>query len=174
MTLVKAFFFSLIAFIGLNAVFMLLAYLISGTFDVLIAMFEMDLLSALVMLLFGPVAMTLPPGLLLVSLGGYIIMGGPIPTSVIILYIGFLVGPAIAAFLAGYFGESRKEAFLGWFLTAMICAVIALVLTIVIMLTSAMPPPSTYIGGTIVVYLGVGLAIGLFYGCIALLTTREF
>lgn len=169
----KCFLFSLIAFIGLNVVFLLLAYLVSGEFDVLMAAFEADLMGTLGPLLFGPIASSGSPAMIMLSLGTAISLGTTIPTITIILMIGWFVAPIIGAFLSGFFAENRKEAFLGWFLTAIICTIIVMVLVIVEMLSGAIAPPPEYITGAIVMYLGFGLTIGLFYGCIALLTRRD-
>ncbi len=173
MAFAKSFMFSLIAFIGLNVVFLLLAYLVSGHFDLFMASFQTDFLGTLNMLLFGPIASPIgSPGLIFVVIGTAIAMGGTIPTFQIILYIGYFVAPIIGAFLSGFFAENRKEAFSGWFLTAMICTILAIVLGIMAVL-SVITPTTEYIIGNIVIYLGVGLTVGLFYGCIALLSRRD-
>ena len=173
MSLAKCFLFSLVAFIGLNVVFLLLAYLVSGNFDVFTAAFEADAMGTLAILLFGPMAAAGTPGIVISSIGAAVATSATIETLLIIQWIGFFVAPAIGAFLSGFFAENRKEAFLGWFLTAIISMIIVIILVIVEMLSGAITPPAEYITGSIIIYLGVGLTIALFYGCIALLTRRD-
>ncbi len=172
MAFAKSFLFSLIAFIGLNVVFLLLAYLVSGTFNSFTAAFQANFLGTLNMLLFGPLANLGSPGIIFATIGAAIAVGGTIPTFNIIIYIGYFVAPLVGAFLSGFFAENRKEAFSGWFLTAMICTILVIVLGILAVL-SVITPTAASIIGSIVIYLGVGLTIGLFYGCIALLSRRD-
>ncbi len=168
----KCFLFSLIAFIGLNVVFLLLAYLFSGTFDLFMNSFKADFLGTLNMLLFGPLANLGSPGILFASISVYISTSVTVPTFTLILWIGYFVAPVIGAFLSGFFAENRKEAFSGWFLTAIICTILVIVLGIIAILGIS-TPSTAYIISMIVLYLGVGLTIGLFYGCIALLSRRD-
>ncbi|MFX0155703.1 MAG: hypothetical protein ACFE9Q_14365 [Candidatus Hodarchaeota archaeon] len=173
MSFAKCFLFSLIAFIGLNAVFLLLAFLISNTFDQFVTAFETDFIGTLMLMLFGPMAEGGTPGIIMTSIGVAVSLGATIDTFIIIQWIGFFVAPVIGAFLSGFFAEDRKEAFLGWFLTAIISMVIVLVFGIVELLTGPVTPPPEVIVGSIIVFLGVGLTIALFYGCIALLVRRD-
>ncbi|MFX1379045.1 MAG: hypothetical protein ACFFA4_08105 [Promethearchaeota archaeon] len=111
----KAFLFSILTFVGLNFIFTIIYYAIGIGFDALFTILQTSPLMILYYL-FGSIIST--PSIIfnwtiaqpfLHSNMNYLILG-----------IGYLVAPLIAAILAGRFGESKIKSFGGWLLTSVI------------------------------------------------------
>ena len=165
----KAFGFSILAFIGLNFAFFLLAYGIEGLlmpYFASIAAYPSQILG----LLLGPIVWGQFP-LIMTSEFVSWFSGGPIAAGDIILFIGFIVAPVIAAFLAGRFGENKIQTFFAWFTTVMICAAVVAIWGSIEM--AMMGAPLFMILTQIFGAISVGLVYALAYGSISLLTMRE-
>ena len=169
----KAFGFSILAFIGLNVVFFLIGYGINGT---LVLYFESIATypPGIAYMLLGPIFSATGPQfpLTMYTQFGFWVMGAPIVPGDLIMFIGFIVAPFLAAFLSGRFGENKLEAFMGWFATAMIFALVVMIVVIIEGAMLALPPLVIFVGA--MVPIAIGLVYGLAYGSIALLTGRQF
>ena len=168
----KAFGFSLLAFIGLNVVFFLIGYGISGTlinyFTVIVPGNPLNILQ----MFFGPIIFLQFPYIMTETFVAWITMILPFELGYLFLFIGFIVAPFLAAFLSGRFGENKLQDFMGWFVTVMICAiVVAIVGAIGLFLTGG---TFSAILNQVLLSIAIGLVLGLAYGSIALLTSREF
>ncbi|MFX0080476.1 MAG: hypothetical protein ACFE94_01860 [Candidatus Hodarchaeota archaeon] len=121
----KSFLLSLVAFVGLNFIFVILYFAIdqdSGGFDSLMTTIE-DAPLMIIFYLFGSVAST--P---FINLDGAIaqpLFNGD--TAFLILSLGYLAAPIIAAILAGKFAESKFQGFTGWMLTVIVSTVTVVV-----------------------------------------------
>ncbi len=166
----KAFGFSMLAFIGLNAGFFFLGYGVSGTLGAFFASLAASP-SNILSIFFGPIISGQFPFLLTSTFTGWLI-GGPFSFGSLILFIGYIVAPILAAFLSGRFGENKIQAFFGWFTTVMICAAVVLIGGVIqLMMLGA---PITLVISQITGSISIGLIYGLACGSISLLTTREF
>ena len=119
----KAFLLSLVAFVGLNFIFTILDYLFSPVgFDTLFSTIEAAPLMILYYL-FGSI-MSIP----FYNLNWLVI--DPLLNSNmdnLLLGLGYLIAPLVAAILAGHFGESKLQCFSGWLLTAIISSVVVII-----------------------------------------------
>ena len=86
-----------------------------------------------------------------------------------IIFIGYIVSPVIAAFLAGKLGDSKKEAFLGWFTAVMISTAIVVVGYFIQIVISAVSLPIEMIISSLMELIGVGVIYALLYAFIPLL-----
>ncbi len=86
--------------------------------------------------------------------------------GLIILYILYIMACLLAAVVAGKIGENKQEAFGSWFLAAMICAGVALTLTLV---EGVYESQLTW---TIVSIIIAGIVNGFMYGAVALLLNK--
>ncbi|MFX1429066.1 MAG: hypothetical protein ACFFCY_02730 [Promethearchaeota archaeon] len=166
----KSFGFSLLAFIGLNAAFFFGGYALNGT---LISYFNSLAASPLniMLIFFGPIITGQFPYLLTSTFVGWL-SGMPITAGDIVLFIGYIVAPILAAFLSGRFGEDKKQAFFGWFTTVMICAVVVLIGGVIQLVILA--APFSIILSQAIAAIALGLIYGLACGSISLLTAKEF
>ncbi|MFX1375688.1 MAG: hypothetical protein ACFFA0_07740 [Promethearchaeota archaeon] len=116
----KAFLLSLVAFIGLNFIFSILYLAFGPGFDELLDRFDPDLPTYAPLMtiyyLFGSIISVPYINLnwvivepLLLENSDYLIMG-----------LGYIIAPLIAAILAGKFAESKLQGFAGWFLTVFV------------------------------------------------------
>ncbi len=116
----KAFLLSLAAFVGLNFIFAVLYYLLG--LDDLLSTIRADPLMILYYL-FGPI----------VSIPFYnlnwLVIDPLLNNNMdnLLLGLGYLIAPLVAAILAGHFGESKLQCFSGWLLTAIISSVVAII-----------------------------------------------
>lgn len=171
MSFAKAFGFSLIAFIGLNVVFFLIGYGIMGTLDSFFDSLASTPLN-IIPLIFGPLASLQYPFMII----NQIIMwvgGMTIETGSVILLIGFVLAPLIAAILSGRFGDNKIQSFGGWFLTAMVTSLVILIWAVIDILELPGPVTAEFIISVVITYIGIGLVYGLIYGCISLLVAKE-
>jgi len=162
MGFVKAFGFSLLAFIGLNFLFVIITNTISDNLNLLFSQITANPL-VLILILFGPVVYF--PGEIFQILVGEIMLS--LRPEVLIEFIGYIVSPFVASLVAGRMGENKGGSIGGWFLTAIISAV---GLAILAFLYPLLFPPS--IETAIILLLLSGITIGIFYGCFALLFTK--
>jgi len=170
----KAFGFSILAFIGLNIIFFLVGYGVDG---VLLLYFESVAASpAFILFLFlGPILALTGPQFpyLMTQQFNFWVTGVFSPTpGTIILFIGYIVAPVLAAFLSGRFGETKLEAFFGWFITAMLCALTYMIADIIGGIILGAPWEILFMSVT--TSIAIGLVYGMAYGSIAILTGREF
>ena len=155
----KALGFSLLAFIGLNFLFVIIAETISGDLNLLFSDISSDPLT-IITILFAPISYM--PGTVITGISVSISLGMP-DIAVLIQFIGFIVSPFVAALVAGRTGGGKGGSFGGWMLTALIGATAVAVLFYVQL---AAP-----IGEIIIIMLS-GAVNGIFYGCFALLFTK--
>ena len=166
----KAFGFSILAFIGLNFAFFLLAYGIEGVLMTYFASISVYPSNTLAMFL-GPIVSAQFPLIMTSQLTAWVTGTFPVVAGDIILFIGYIVAPIIAAFLSGRFGENKVQAFFGWFTTVMICAaVVAIWGSIEIAMLGA---PLFVILAQILGSISIGLVYAFACGSISLLTMRE-
>lgn len=117
----KSFLLSLVAFVGLNFIFTILFFAIdsdSGGFDSLMSTIQ-DAPLMIIYYLFGSVT-SVPSN----NLDWAIVQ--PLfeeNTTYLILSLGYLAAPIIAAILAGKFAESKFQGFAGWLLTVIVSTV---------------------------------------------------
>lgn len=111
----KAFLFSILAFVGLNFIFTIIYYAIGPGFDSLFTTIQNYPLMILYYL-FGSIIST--PSIIF----NWTIAEPFLFSTMdnLILGLGYLVAPLIAAILAGRLGESKIQSFGGWILTAVI------------------------------------------------------
>lgn len=115
MVFVKSFLLSLVAYVGINFLFLIIASLINGTLNSLFSVLGAAPLMILYYL-FGPI--TVFPSSSIAAIVNF----SPFVLSILIGGLGYLIAPLLAAILSGVFGESKGEAFGGWLLTAAISA----------------------------------------------------
>jgi len=156
----KALGFSLLAFIGLNFLFIIIAETVGGGLEPLFSAISSDPL-IIITILFAPIMYL--PGNVIMSLYTQISFG-IIDASMLIQTIGLIVSPFIAALVAGRTGGSKGGSFGGWMITALIGSAAWSVLAFVYLA----PNPIVVSVG----YFINGLVYGVFYGCFALLFTK--
>jgi hypothetical protein len=167
MSFIKAFGFSILAFIGLNVVFFLIAYAVDGTLDVYFQSLTSTPTNIFYMLL-GPIYGLAFPSLILTQFSNYV-SGAPFDAATLILMIGYIVSPVVAAILSGVFGEDKTQSFLGWFTTAIISSIIFIIAMVIDMVMAGVTVPIEYVFATLMIIVGIGVIYGLLYGSIALL-----
>ncbi|MFX1418882.1 MAG: hypothetical protein ACFE9N_08185 [Promethearchaeota archaeon] len=169
----KAFGFSLLAFIGLNAAFFLIGEGVNGTLGIYFT-YVASYPQGIIYMLVGPLMTRTGPQFpyIMYSTFSLWVSGAPVEAGDVIMFIGYIVAPAVAAFLSGRFGENKLEAFMGWFATVMIWALIIMIVLIIEAVTLGVPPLVTFLSAMLPI--AIGLVYGLSFGSIALLTTREF
>ena len=155
----KAFGFSLLAYAGLNFLFVIIAATINGTLNLLFDDITTNPLLILY-LLFIPIIMF--PGEVFVNLVSEFFIT-PIDIAYVLLYVGYIVAPFLAALIAGRTGESKGKSFGGWFLTAAVSGAVMIVYSFLV------SPPTTY--GMVIMIISF-ITNGVFYGCFALLFTK--
>jgi len=169
MGLGKALGFSLLALIGLNFLFVIIAETISGNLNPLFSDISSNPLIIL-LIFFGPIISM--PGYVFNSIYAQISLGmiGPM----LIQSIGFIVSPFVASLIAGRMGENKGGSFGGWMITAMISAVALGILAFI------SPATLSYYGilvadpsEILILFLISGAVNGVFYGCFSLLFTKE-
>ncbi len=161
----KAFGLGLIIYVALNFVFALITALVGGTIDAYFATITTNPLT-FIGSLFSPILIL--PGEAWLTSGILAVLAAPPATMLVVLLtmIGYIVPPLLAAVIAGRTGEGKTNAFVAWFLIAIICAVIVLVLGIVAAtLTADMT--------TILTLVLSGVINGFFYGAFAALSASE-
>ncbi|MEJ2294080.1 MAG: hypothetical protein P8Y23_04870 [Candidatus Lokiarchaeota archaeon] len=166
----KAFGFSLIAFVGINFLFVIITKTITGDLNNLFSVITTNPL-VLLFIFFGPIISM--PGTVINSM--YVsIASGVYDTAfigTIITFIGYIVSPFIASLIAGKTGENKGGSLGGWFLTAIISSLAIGLLVFINPLVLSLYGLSTGIETFVFSLLG-GVVNGIFYGMFALLFTR--
>ena len=155
----KALGFSLLAFIGLNFLFIIIAYTISGDLNSLFSTISSNPLT-IITILFAPISYM--PGTVITGISTSISLGMP-DLAALIQFIGFIVSPFVAALVAGRTGGGKGGSFGGWMLAALIGATAVAVFSYI------------QLAAPILVIIGImlsGAVNGVFYGCFALLFTK--
>lgn len=172
----KTFSLSLVAFIALNFIFSIIYLALGPGFDELLNRFNPNSLDyaplMIIYYLFGAIA-SVPSTIL-----NWVIISPFIPPNImdfLILGLGFLIAPLIAAILAGKFAESKFQGFAGWVLTAVISTV-AVIIGIFLSPTFEATLTSTY-GWSgfelILISLVISCVVNIiFYGFFALLISK--
>jgi hypothetical protein len=164
--LAKALGFSLLAFIGLNFLFIIIANTISGDLNLLFSAISSDPL-IIIVVLFDPLIVVsgffIPymPGTVIASIYGQISLGSF--DALLIQSIGSIVSPFIAALVAGRTGDGKGGSFGGWMITALISSTALSVYAFI-----QFADPITLVIGIIL----SGVVNGIFYGCFALLFSK--
>ncbi|MFX1455324.1 MAG: hypothetical protein ACFFDB_08090 [Promethearchaeota archaeon] len=180
MTFGKTFVLSLVAFVGLNFIFSILYLALGPGFGLLLDRFNPSSPDyAPLMLLyyfFGSVA-ALPS----VILNWVLILPilPPNDISLLVIGLGFLIAPLIAAILAGKFAESKLQGFAGWSLTVILSTVAVLIglflspaveNTITLLYPQPVLPLSFE---AVLIYVVISCVINIvFYGFFALLVSK--
>jgi len=155
----KALGFSLLAFIGLNFLFIIIAETISGDLNLLFGAISSEPL-IIINIFFGPISVM--PGTNITDISTSISLGMP-DVADLIQSIGFIVSPFVAALVAGRTGGGKGGSFGGWMLTALIGASALAVLAYI-----QLDPIVDIIG-----IMLSGAVSGVFFGCFALLFCRQ-
>ena len=164
----KAFGFSLIAFVGINFLFVIITETITGDLNTLFSDITTNPL-VLFFVFFGPIIFM--PGEIVQLLYGSIASGPYDATFIglLIALIGYFVAPLIASLIAGKTGEDKIGSLGGWFLTSILSS---LAIGLLVFLND--PILLAYYGlaptiNTFVLSLLSGVINGIFYGTFALL-----
>ena len=169
MGLGKALGFSLLAYVGLNFLFVIIAETISGGLNTLFSDITSNPLIIL-LIFFGPIATV--PSTAIYSLYAQISSG--VYDATLIQIIGFIVSPFIASLIAGRTGGSKGASFGGLMITCLIGSSALGVLAFI--------NPATLLYYGIIVSNPVILLItisiagainGIFFGCFALLFSKN-
>ncbi len=166
----KAFGFSLIAFIGINFLFVIIAETITGGLNTLFSDITLNPL-VLLFIFFGPIVYM--PGMVIQGIYVSVTFGVYDITFIglMVQLIGSIVAPLIAALIAGKTGETKAGSLGGWFLTAIVSSLAIGLLVFInpaILAYYGLPPTID----TFVTSLLGGVVNGIFYGAFALLFTR--
>lgn len=167
MSFIKSFFFSMLAFIGLNIAFFFSGVaLTENGFEIFFNLLE-DRAIAILEPLFGPIYTGMGPEPVL---GMALSVDDPEP-AVVVFLVGYIVAPFVAAILSGVLGENKGQAWGGWFLTAMITAGIAMIWGILYRVDAGLD--HEVISDFAISQIIFGAILGFFYGCFALLALRS-
>lgn len=171
MNFVKTFLVSLVIYLGLNALFVLLAvFLVTG--------YPIDALY-IVAAIFSPISVA--P---LEAWAGSGIVGLITATDIVvalIVFLGLIIPPLVSIIVASRLGDNNQTGFGAWFTTALVaCGVYAILLGIG-QLSSAFlyldwfALTTLYGGiGAILAIFIAGVVNGFFYGCISLLLANKW
>jgi len=161
----KALGFSLLAYIGLNFLFIIISETISGNLNLLFSSITSNPLIIL-LIFFGPIVDV--PSSEIFALYGKIAFG-TFDFS-LIQTIGFIVTPFVASIVAGRTGGSKGASFGGWMITCLISSTALGVLGFINPAILGIPPAGEVI---FLITVSISAAInGVFYGCFALLFTK--
>jgi len=161
----KAFGLGLLIYVALNFVFALIGALLANQIDVYFGLITTDPMT-FISSLFAPILIL--PGIAWLTTGILAILAATPDAMLLALMvmIGLIVPPILAAIIAGRTGESKGAAFGAWFLIAIICAVVPLVLGII--------AGSLSVDVIIIItFILSGVINGIFYGAIAALSASE-
>jgi len=175
----KAFLLSIAAFVGLNFIFTIIYHAIQPLgFDVLFNTIQSAPLMILYYL-FGSI-LSIPSIIFNWTIVSPLLGAFNLPN--LILGIGYLAAPIVAAILAGRFGESKGQCFGGWLLTAVISTVLVIIgalLSPILQLEISTiygwwpPPPPLAPFEMILIYPIISCLINIiFYGFFALLVSK--
>lgn len=169
----KPFLLSLVAFVGLNFIFTIVHYSLGVGFGALMTEIQTAPLM-IIYYLFGSIA-SVPSNVLNWVLADPLFNDN---MTYLIMGLGFLIAPLIAAILAGKLAESKFQGFLGWLLTVIISTVAVIIGiipgfsgTFVGTLTTLYPTWTSF--ELMLIYLGISCVINIiFYGFFALLLSK--
>ena len=165
MGLGKALGFSLLAYIGLNFLFIIISETISGNLNLLFSSITSNPLIIL-LIFFGPIVDV--PSSEIFALYGKIAFG--IFDFSLIQTIGFIVTPFVASIVAGRTGGSKGASFGGWMITCLISSSALGVLGFISPITLGIIAAEAVV---FLIMVSISAAInGVFYGCFALLFTK--
>ena len=165
MGLGKALGFSLLAYVGLNFLFVIITETISGDLNLLFSGITSNPLTIL-LIFFGPIFSV--PSSEIFTLYGQI-SSATFDVS-LIRTIGFIVTPFIASLIAGRTGGSKGSSFGGWMITCLISSSALGVLGFISPSTLGIIASGAV---SLLIMLSITAAItGVFYGCFALLFTK--
>ena len=159
MGLGKALGFSLLAYIGMNFLFEIIVRTLDGTLNALFSTITGNPLYIFV-IIFSPIVML--PGFVINTLSTQITTMSF--DASLIQSIGLLVSPFIASLVAGRTGSGKGGSFGGWMLTAVISAISLIILAYI----QSLVPIAWFIQ-----YGISGVVNGIFYGCFALLFSKN-
>ena len=174
MNFLKTFIVSLVIYLGLNALFVLLAiFLVTG--------YPVDALY-IVAAIFSPISVV--PGEAWIGSG---IVGLVNATDIVISLINFLgliIPPLVAIIVASRLGENNQTGFGAWFATALVaCVVYAILLGIgqslpivganLYLSWVALTAVYGELGAILAIFIA-GVINGFFYGCISLLLANKW
>ena len=165
MGLGKALGFSLLAYIGLNFLFVIIVQTISGDLNLLFSNITSNPLMIL-LIFFGSIISV--PSSEIFTLYAQISLGTFDYT--LIQTIGYIVTPFVASIVAGRTGGSKGASFGGWMLTCLISSSALGVLGFISPITLGIPA-----AGAVMFLIMVSISAvinGVFYGCFALLFTK--
>ena len=168
MGLGKALGFSLLAYIGLNFLFVIISETISGDLNTLFSNISSDPLIIL-LIFFGPI--TIMPGTVVDTLYTQIAYG--MFDASLISTIGLIVTPFVAAIVAGRTGGSKGASFGGWMIACLIGSSALGVLAFINPLTLLYYGIIVSDPLILLIVISISAAVnGVFYGCFALLFTK--
>ena len=168
MGLGKALGFSLLAYIGLNFLFVIISETISGDLNTLFSDITSDPL-IIMLIFFGPITMV--PSSAIYGLYAQISLG--MIDASLIQTIGLIVTPFVASIVAGRTGGSKGASFGGWMIA---CLIGSSALGVLVFIS---PGTLLYYGILVsnpimlLIAFSISAAItGIFYGAFALLFTK--
>jgi hypothetical protein len=106
---------------------------------------------------------------ILSQFAAYVTGAIPVEAGMLIVLIGYIVSPVVAAILSGKFGDNKAQSFLGWFTTTMICSIILIIGFVVEMVLMGLTIPIEFVIAALMEMVGIGVVYGLLYGSFALL-----
>jgi hypothetical protein len=171
MNFLKTFLVSLVIYLGLNALFVLLAvFLVPG--------YPSDALY-IVAAIFFPISIA--PGEAWIGSGIVGLINAADIVIVLLTFLGLIIPPLVAVIVASKLGDTNQTGFGAWFTTALVvCGVYAILIGIG-QLTSASLALTWFDLTTVYGELGAILSIfiagvinGFFYGCISLLLANKW
>ncbi len=164
MGLGKALGLSLIAFIGLNFLFVIIVQTISGDLNTLFSNITSDPLIIL-LIFFGPITNVPSSAITMIAFGTF--------DATLIRAIALIVTPFVASIVAGRTGGSKGASFGGWMIA---CLISFAALGVLVFIN---PVTLSYYGIIVLnpvdklAEIGISAAVnGVFYGCFALLFTK--
>lgn len=167
MNFIKTFFITLAIYLGLNAVFLVVAIFISPAFPI-------DDIFFIVSALFSPIINT-PGSTFIVAISLITVFD----LVVVLSFLAVIVPPLVAVIVSARLGDSGKISFLAWFLTAVISCVVYILLLILgqdasLILGIAWAAFEYVYGfiGAILYVIIAGVVNGIFYGCFSFLFSK--
>ena len=162
----KALGFSLLAYIGLNFLFVIIVQTISGDLNLLFSNITSNPLMIL-LIFFGSIISV--PSSEIFTLYAQISLGTFDYT--LIQTIGYIVTPFVAAIVAGRTGKRKGASFGGWMITCLISSSALGVLGFISPITLGIPAAGAVL---FLITVSISAAInGVFYGCFALLFSKN-
>ena len=165
----KSFIVSFVALVVLNAVVFTIIYAIGYGFDNFIT----GILPNVPYLLYVLFSSTAHAIWYLVDLLAYSIGTDPISWNFFFLNLGFIIAPLIAAVITGRLSEKRVHAFAGFFLSAIICMLVSIIILYQGFAYQVLLAGEFDQTAALMKVIFGSLVNGLIYGIIAYLTTKK-